>query len=247
MPRKFDWTLELIERTRQLYWDRQKSASEVIAILQLPLTPQAITQMFHRLHIPVRDWHESLYLRPKKVMTEEQKHKISIALKGKPLTRQNWHPTEEHKARLRLYHHTKEAKQKLSRISKAMWQDPDHKERHLRALRRASAQRPTKPEQKVLDAITTCDLPYIYNGASCDLIIQGRCPDFINVNGKKAIIEVFGDYWHRITKDYWQTEQGRKELFEPLGFKLLILWEKHIKEVSVETLAKEIEVFTNSC
>lgn len=281
MPRPFNWTIELIERVRHLYWGERKRPSEIITILGLPLTHQAITGMFHRKSIPVRDLHQSLCLRPKRVVSNETKKKLSLALKGKPLTRKNWHPTEEHKARLRLYRPTEEAREKISQKSramwanpshkenhskymrqmwqdpirreeasqrvKAMWQDPVHKEKHLRASRQALGQRPTMPEGKVLKAITSYKLPYIYNGAACNLIISGRCPDFVNTNGKKAVIEVFGDYWHCHTKDYGQTEQGRKEIFEPLGFKLLILWGSHIKEASLETLAKEIQAFTSRC
>lgn len=58
------------------------------------------------------------------------------------------------------------------------------------------------------------------------VIIDGLCPDFINVNGKKMIIEVFGDYWHnRKNMKYHQTENGRKESYEKFGYSTLIIWE----------------------
>ncbi len=61
------------------------------------------------------------------------------------------------------------------------------------------------------------------------VIINGLCPDFINCNGKKQIIEIFGDYWHnRKNMKYYQTEEGRKEAFAKFGFSTLIIWESEL-------------------
>lgn len=246
MPKRFNWTPELIEEVRCLYWDETKSPSEIVTILRLPLTYRAVIGMFHRKGIPVRDWHQALYLRPKRAISDETKRKLSLALKGKPLTRKGWHPTEEHIRRIKMYRPSREARLAMSMASKADWLNPEHRDKRIRILQRLIHAKPNQVEQKVLKAIDEYGLPYVYNGAYCHLLIQGRCPDFINANGEKAVIEVFGDYWHKRTKDYFQTEVGRQELFNSLGFRLLVLWGSHIKEASVETLAKEIANFSSS-
>jgi hypothetical protein len=60
------------------------------------------------------------------------------------------------------------------------------------------------------------------------VIIAGKCPDFINVNGKKLIIELFGDYWHR-----GQNPNDRINIFKPYGYETLIIWEKELKDIPV--------------
>lgn len=34
--------------------------------------------------------------------------------------------------------------------------------------------------------------------------IGGLCPDFVNCNGKKVIIELFGDYWHDLDEEGYE-------------------------------------------
>ncbi len=66
------------------------------------------------------------------------------------------------------------------------------------------------------------------------VIIGGLCPDFTNVNGRKATIEVFGNYWHNSQKRQLkpsQTGDGRIAIFKNFGFKLLILWEHEINKL----------------
>jgi len=160
--------------------------------------------------------------------TPEAKEKISLANIGNQRTLG--------------YHHTGEARLKIGEASRQRWNTPSYRDIVVRNWIKAIHKRPTKPESKVLGAVTLLNLPFIYNGNRGDFIISGKCPDFINCNGKKAIIEVFGNYWHRRIE-----EIERKQLFGKYGFKTLILWGDHIRELSIEALAKEIETFSNSC
>ena len=88
--------------------------------------------------------------------------------------------------------------------------------------------RPTTPEKIIIDLINKNNLPFKYVGNG-SFIISGLNPDFIERNGRKLIIEVFGDYWHRkgATK-FRQTEYGRRIIFRKCGYKILILWENEI-------------------
>ena len=57
------------------------------------------------------------------------------------------------------------------------------------------------------------------------LVIAGKNPDFVNVNGKKQIIELFGDYWHK-----GADPQERIDLFSQYGYKTLIIWERELED-----------------
>lgn len=85
--------------------------------------------------------------------------------------------------------------------------------------------KPTKPEiklQLILDDLYPSEFRYVGDG---QIRINGKNPDFINVNGRKQIIELFGDYWH---KD--QNPQERIDCFTPYGYKTLVVWEKELKD-----------------
>lgn len=69
-------------------------------------------------------------------------------------------------------------------------------------------------------------------------VVIGRCaPDFYNVNGKKAIIEVYGCYHHgcptcELTAHFAKPEHDarRLQMFEDMGLKTLVVWEHELKE-----------------
>lgn len=87
--------------------------------------------------------------------------------------------------------------------------------------------RPNKPE-KELFAILNCLYPgeWKYTG-DFSLVINGKCPDFINCNGQKKIIELFGDYWHR-----GDDPKDRTAVFEPFGYSTLVIWERELKNAN---------------
>jgi hypothetical protein len=57
------------------------------------------------------------------------------------------------------------------------------------------------------------------------LVIDGKIPDFMNVNGKKQLIEMFGDYWHK-----GQNPQNRIDTFSHFGFATIVIWERELKK-----------------
>lgn len=56
-------------------------------------------------------------------------------------------------------------------------------------------------------------------------ILGGKCPDFMNVNGQKKLIEAYGDYWHKN-----DDPQDRINHFKQFGFDTLIVWEHEFKD-----------------
>ena len=129
----------------------------------------------------------------------------------------------------------------VKKRSQKQWGSPKKKDETLRRLARAQNRKPNKPEQVVLHLLNELypdDWMYVGDGR---LVIEGRNPDFVNCNGKKLIIEVFGDYWHgERARCYEETEDGRIALFERYGYKTLVIWESELKDVvSVIARVKE--------
>jgi len=106
----------------------------------------------------------------------------------------------------------------------------------------AQRRKPTAPELKLLALIEKHNLPYRYVGDGA-VWFEGYNPDFIDINGAKGIIELFGDYWHTgAIKSWRETEGGRIYHFAKFGFKTLILWENELE--NEEVVVGKIKKFT---
>lgn len=153
---------------------------------------------------------------------EEAKAKRAITLKNRP----------ESVERIR---------QGTSANLKKLRKDPEFNKKMFKAHRK----RPTKPEQQI-ETILNSNWPkkwkYVGDG---EVILGGLNPDFINVDGKKLIIEVFGDYYHspEILGDDWKRgELGRIMTFSQFGYKTLIVWENELKDK--DQVISKIEQFS---
>jgi len=110
-------------------------------------------------------------------------------------------------------------------------------------------QKPTKPEKKLMEIIDKYELPFKYVGDG-GVTIYGLNPDFINCNGEKKIIEVFGRAFHDPDKSFieevswYQQEWGRKAIYSQLGFDTLIIWDDEMDddEIVVERIKSFMEV-----
>lgn len=128
---------------------------------------------------------------------------------------------------------------KQAEISRKYWTE-DRQRRMMLGCQR----KPNKPESVVLDVLNSHfpnEWQYVGDGS---IIIDGLNPDFINVNGRKLIIELFGEYWHRKgARKYHQTEQGRREVYQKYGYDTLVIWEKETK--NLELLLEKVTLFAN--
>lgn len=106
------------------------------------------------------------------------------------------------------------------------------------------SKKPTKPELRAFELIEkACPNEYKYTGDGT-LIINYLNPDFANVNGKKKVIEVFGDYWHGEGAKKWhQTELGRIMAYNSMGFDCLILWASELKNKPETEIIAMIQEF----
>jgi len=83
--------------------------------------------------------------------------------------------------------------------------------------------KPTIPEKQLSTLFEELSLPYRYVGDG-QFILGGKCPDFLNTNGQKKLIELFGNFWHEAG-----SEQKRVNYFREYGFSTLIIWENELK------------------
>jgi len=126
-----------------------------------------------------------------------------------------------------------EYRERYCEMRKQVWANKSDEDRakHISNSIKASHVFPNKVEQyimSVLDFAFPNEWKYVGSG---EVIIGRMNPDFINTNGQKKVIEVFGDYWHSeevVGRDKKHEEQHRIDRFKDYGFQALILWETDI-------------------
>lgn len=159
--------------------------------------------------------------------TEETKRKMSEANKGKTLS-------EEHKRKISedLKGHPSWSKGK------------PHSDETKRKIREARKHRVfpthhTKPELKFEEICKKYNLPYKYVGDS-KFWIENINPDFVESNGKKIAVEIFGNYWHSPLLNLNLRESGtlpyRKKILKKYGWKLIVFWEDELKNKNAEKI-----------
>lgn len=99
-------------------------------------------------------------------------------------------------------------------------------------MMKAMHMRPTKPERKLLALIEEHGFPFRYCGDG-DVILGGKNPDFINYDGMKQLIEVYGSYWHRN-----DDPSERIRFFEGYGYDCLVLWDHELE--NLDSVTKKI-------
>lgn len=150
-----------------------------------------------------------------KYHTEDAKRKLSEINKGKKKS------LEVRKKMSEAQNHP-DVKKKKSEKAKKLWQNPEFASKVLTAF----SQKPNKKELFTLSLIEAL-IPhkFIYVGRG-DVVIGGKCPDFISVDDSKKIIEFFGDYWH-------DGDNGisRIDHFKQFGYQTLVIRESELSDL----------------
>lgn len=112
------------------------------------------------------------------------------------------------------------SRKKLSKATTDAWRDPIKRENLIKGQNR----KPTKPELH-FDSLLQQWFPkeWKYVG-DFKFWIEGKNPDWVNINSKKAVIELYGDYFHK-----GENPKKRINFFKKYGFKTLVVWEKELK------------------
>lgn len=185
--------------------------------------------------------------------TEEAKSKMSKAKSGKNNPLYGKHLTRATRKKMSRAHigkyHTevtikkiskaksgkylsKEHKKRLSKIAIKRWRTKEYQSR----IREARSLKPNKVEQKLynlLKELTFRDYKYV---GDLQFFLGGKNPDFMNVNGQKKLIELYGKYWHDPKKfPKRQTPKQRIEYFKKYGFDTLVIEESELKNLEEVT------------
>ena len=164
------------------------------------------------------------------ITSDETRQKISIALIGRKHSNEERQQISNSLMGHKGHKFTKEELQRMSESAKENWKDPEY----ARRVSEAQCRRPNEPElqlQSILDKHFPNDWKYVGDGS---FWIEGKNPDFVNVNSKKQVIEVFGIYWHN------EDEVApRITHFKKYGFDCIIFWEFDVynEEEVVATVA----------
>lgn len=123
-----------------------------------------------------------------------------------------------------------EIRERLSKSAKLLWENMSEKEKNRRIRNSLTFNSPNKQEMNILsmlDSLYPNEWKFVGDG---QVIINGKCPDFININGQKKIIELFGNHWHQ-----GQNPKDRVKVFKPFGYKTLVIWESELKDINKVT------------
>ena len=177
-----------------------------------------------------------------KTHSEETKKKISESMKGKG----SYCRTEETLKRQSDSHKnpSDEIRTKMKNRQNRLWKDRKYKDDQVKAIIKGSyPEGPNVLEKKffeILQSLYPNEWKFVGDG---QMIINGKCPDFVNVNGQKKIIELFGDYWHD-----GDDPKDRAKIFKPFGYQTLVIWEHELKNMdSVKFRIKKFSEKRNKC
>jgi len=107
---------------------------------------------------------------------------------------------------------SQETKDKMSIKAKHNWSDPAYAKRML------SRRTPSGAEVAFGTFLKDNGFEYQYVGNG-EVWFGGKNPDFINTNGLKKLIELWGDFFHK-----GDNPQDRIDHFKAYGFDTLIVW-----------------------
>ena len=161
--------------------------------------------------------------------TEIEKDRMSISAKerikriGNPMDK-DWIKKKHYESLQKT-----EYKNLQRKISRERWKNPEFKEKMIKIFLKSLHQKPNKPEQflnQILQDNFPNEFKFVGDGS---VIIEGFNPDFINCNGKKLIIELFGEYHHNLPKNI-ETDKRKLNTYDKYGYKTLIIWSLELKQ-----------------
>jgi hypothetical protein len=127
------------------------------------------------------------------------------------------------------------SKKHMKKMAVRSWVNKDS---HVKATLAGNRIKPNRKECRLmalLNGLFPGEYKYVGDG---DFIVGGKCPDFLNINGQKKLIEMFGNYWHR-----GEDPSKRINHFLKYGYNTLIVWEKELQDEM--TLKRKLAEFND--
>ena len=147
-----------------------------------------------------------------------------------------------HKTRTSKIYNCKSCNKKITRhsnsgkcktcINQEHWADNVYAQKMRKKLLKALLKTPNKKEKflnRILNSLLLKEYKFVGNG---EVILGGFNPDFININGQKKIIELYGDYWHN-RLEVKERDKRRIKTYKKYGYKTLIVWEHELKDLDI--------------
>jgi len=209
---------ETVERHRQAVLGIKRSPEARERNRQAHLTPESIERSrrnFLGKHHTAEANEKNRRAHLGRHHTPESLEKLRLASTGKRFS-------PEIREKLRQAHNTPEAREKKRENALRLYEDP----RYLMNLSK-SLHSKTKPEKR-LELILESLYPgeFKYNGRfNCGISINRLFPDFVNVNGKKQVIDVHGLKWHE-----GEDVAIRQARYAKYGYSSLIIWDYELKD-----------------
>jgi len=233
----------------------------------MPLSTAKVSRLFTGSH-HTEEWKQtqSLYMKGDKGRTGKHntvEHNIALKQatlkrfanplernKAKEISKKIWKDPKHRKkmanSMTKVYSNP-EVRAKMSESARQRWDNytPEERTARIQTSFKVCRQKPTNPESQ-LSSLLNSAFPdkWKYVG-DWEVIIGGKCPDFININGKKQIIELFGNFWHSKEKTGRTEEEEvklRKEIFTKYGYDTLIIWQNELK--NQDNILAKVSEFT---
>jgi len=117
----------------------------------------------------------------------------------------------------------------ISEARKELWKDPKFA-KMMGESQRKTPNRLEKAFNILLLFICPGEFKYVGDGY---FKLGKKRPDFLNINGKKKLIETFGDFWHED-----EDEEKRINYFKKYEYDCLVIWESEFWKETVEVTRK---------
>ncbi len=130
---------------------------------------------------------------------------------------------------------------KISNTEKKMWLEDAYRNKMLVAF--GNRRKMTSPERMLYFLLNKiCPGEFKWNGNGQLMLLKGLAPDFINVNGKKKVSEVFGSYWKELKYGSIENYQKiRQKQLRQCGFDVLFINSLELKDKN--KLGNKIKIY----
>lgn len=121
--------------------------------------------------------------------------------------------------------------------------DEETKKKRMQPLieSRFHRQKPNGLERRIISLIKRYKFPFEYVGDGT-IIIEQKCPDFMDTLDNHLLIEVLGCYWHGCPDHYpdkkrWENLCHKLSVYNDNGFEVLWIWEHETDEIVKEKIS----------